>query len=271
MGTKYHATQLVGVSVSTFDKITLLKEITRLIETKQHSSVCLLNVYSVFLYYTNKHFQGAVTAAEFVIIDGAPLAWLARFKRQKIGRIRGSELMLALCSLAQTHSWSNFFYGASPHIANELTMELKGKFPGLRVVGTYSPPLQPAGYREKNAVINHINEQRPHILWVGLGAPKQEIWMYDHKDNLNVSVTVGVGAAFDFLSGNIREAPRFIQKVGFEWLYRLLREPRRLWKRYVFGNAFFIVLVLLDMLRILPEAWNQKKDSRTVVLQTKEL
>jgi N-acetylglucosaminyldiphosphoundecaprenol N-acetyl-beta-D-mannosaminyltransferase len=188
-------------------------------------------------------------AADFLITDGLPLVWVSLIKGRKIDRIRGSDLMLTLCHLSGEHGLSHFFYGGEPGIPERLTAELKKKFPWLNVVGAYSPPFRPLKKEEDEEIGRRINEAKPDILWVALGNPKQEIWMYEHRKMLDVPMIIGVGAAFDFLSGNVKHAPKWMQNAGLEWLFRLAHEPRRLWKRYLIGNVMFLILVLSDLLK----------------------
>lgn len=237
------------MKISAAKKEDLLDEIVHRIKSKQGSYVCLPNVYSAVLFQKNEAFRNAMLGADFLIPDGLPLVLVSAIKGQKIDRIRGSDLVLNLCQLSHKYHFSHFFYGSEPGILEKLAVELKKKFPWLHVVGMLSPPFRPVSAEEDEIIVNTINKSNPDILWVALGNPKQEIWMYDHRKKLEAPMMIGVGAAFDFLSGNIKQAPKWVQDCGFEWLFRLVHEPRRLWKRYLIGNVMFLILVLSDLLK----------------------
>lgn len=247
---QYPSINILGMNVLAARREEILRNIVHSIKSQKRSCVCLPNVYSITLFQKNEEFRNALISADFLIPDGLPLVWVSAIKGRKIDRIRGSDLVLLLCELSRTHCFSHYFYGAESGIPEKLSGELTKKFPWLNVVGMFSPPYRPLNIEEDKKIVEEINRASPDILWVGLGTPKQEIWMYEHRKKLDVPVIIAVGAAFDFLSGNIRQAPKWIQHCGFEWLFRLGQEPQRLWKRYLWGNTLFFNLVLLDLLKI---------------------
>jgi N-acetylglucosaminyldiphosphoundecaprenol N-acetyl-beta-D-mannosaminyltransferase len=155
--------------------------------------------------------------------------------------------MLAVCELSQAHGWRHFFYGGAPEVAGRLSERLVEKFPGLNVVGTYCPPFRALSPEEDEEVVRIIRAAEPDIVWVGISTPKQERWMVEHVARLGVPVLVGVGAAFDFLSGTKPQAPLWMQRSGLEWLFRLFSEPKRLWRRYA-QYPLFGLLVLAQMI-----------------------
>nr|NIN51763.1 WecB/TagA/CpsF family glycosyltransferase [Nitrososphaeria archaeon]NIQ32261.1 WecB/TagA/CpsF family glycosyltransferase [Nitrososphaeria archaeon] len=159
-------------------------------------------------------------------------------------RVYGPNLMLQACEMAETSGFSVFLYGGRAQTLDKLKTNLLKRFPSLSIAGAYSPPFRSLTPDEEIRIITMINKASPDILFVGLGAPKQEKWMARHCDRLNVPVTLGVGAAFDFLSGEKRQASIWMQRRGLEWLYRLLNEPTRLWKRYLLYNPLFVTLFL---------------------------
>ncbi|MGB2957415.1 MAG: WecB/TagA/CpsF family glycosyltransferase, partial [Bacteroidota bacterium] len=167
--------------------------------------------------------------------------WMLRLKGNPIKkRVYGPDMMLRLCDEASRHGWRCFLYGGESGTLELLRNNLLQRFPSLQIVGTHSPPFRSLSPEEDATVCEMINAARPDILWVGLGGPKQDRWMYDHRDRLNVSVMHGVGAAFDFLSGRVPQAPRWMMNSGLEWLFRLAVEPRRLWRRYTITNLKFL-------------------------------
>jgi N-acetylglucosaminyldiphosphoundecaprenol N-acetyl-beta-D-mannosaminyltransferase len=166
--------------------------------------------------------------------DGMPLVWMGRLQgRKNMGRVYGPDFLLEMCRLSIARGYKNFFYGGRPGIAERLSARLKQRFPGLDVVGTYAPPFRPLSDREEEQLTALVEEAKPDIFWVGLGSPKQERFMAQHCGKLTCKLMVGVGAAFDFHSGAIKEAPRWLHGTGLQWVHRLAQEPQRLWRRYL--------------------------------------
>jgi N-acetylglucosaminyldiphosphoundecaprenol N-acetyl-beta-D-mannosaminyltransferase len=209
------------------------------------------NVYSLVNAQGGSPYRNVLSAADLSLPDGMPLVWILRHRGHKnLERVYGPDLMLRLCEQAAKRGWRCFFYGGKPGVPELLKEKLVARFPGLNIVGTYSPPFRELTAEEEAQVCAMINAAKPDIVWVGLGAPKQDIWMYQHRGGLDVAVMHGVGAAFDFLTGRVRQAPRWMMNAGLEWLFRLLREPRRLWKRYTIVNLKFIYYVLTSRWRM---------------------
>lgn len=184
-----------------------------------------------------------------LVADGMPLVWLGRHHGFPMARrVYGPELMESF--LRQTGSrYRHFFYGGAPGVADDLREVTYQRF-GTHVVGTYCPPFRPLTDDERQPVVSHIKAAAPDILWVGLSTPKQERWMSEYLPLLDVPVLVGVGAAFDFLIGRVRQAPLWMRERGLEWLFRLLVEPRRLWKRYLVNGSQFLWNVSLELLNL---------------------
>jgi N-acetylglucosaminyldiphosphoundecaprenol N-acetyl-beta-D-mannosaminyltransferase len=193
--------------------------------------------------------QNAVLSSTMSVPDGMPLVWLLRLKgHRNVERVYGPDLMLMLCDRAAKEGWKCYFYGGNPGVPEKLKEILVTRFPRLNVVGIHSPPFRTLTADEDSATCAMINAAKPDILWVGLGSPKQDIWIHEHRDKLDVSVMHGVGAAFDFLSGKLPQAPRWMMNSGLEWLFRLMVEPRRLWKRYTVVNLKFLYLVARELM-----------------------
>jgi len=180
--------------------------------------------------------------------DGMPLVWVGRAKGQRVERVCGPDTMVALMDRARTAGGRHFLYGGAPGVPERLAERLEARFPGLNVVGTHSPPFRPLTAEEDAAEVARINGTHPDYVWVGLGSPKQDRWVMDHREHLTASVVLAVGAAFDFHSGNLRRAPRWMQRTGTEWVFRLLAEPRRLAKRYTVTNSRFALLLARQLL-----------------------
>lgn len=174
--------------------------------------------------------------------DGMPLVWLARHHGHRdVTRVYGPDLLLAVCAAGRTAGLRHFFYGGAPGVADELRVRLTARFPGLHVVGTHSPPYRPLTAEEFANLQTTIAATRPDVIWVGLGTPKQDRFMAAHWRELDAAVLIGVGAAFDFHSGRVRQAPHWMQRSGLEWLFRLATEPRRLASRYLVHNPMFVL------------------------------
>ena len=177
--------------------------------------------------------------------DGMPMVWLSRQAgHQSAGRVYGPDLMESVFAWTQQSGHTHFFYGGNTGVAEELKAKLEQRYPGIRIVGTFTPPFRPLNPDELAALAKQVREVQPDFFWVGLSTPKQERFMAEHMAKLDAKIMIGVGAAFDFHAGRVRQAPRWIQRSGFEWLYRLCAEPRRLWRRYFRNNPRFVWRVL---------------------------
>jgi len=165
-----------------------------------------------------------------------------------VERVYGPDLMLAVCARSAERGYRHFFYGGAPGVAEQLANRLQSRFPGLQIAGIYSPPFRPHTLEEDQVIVDYINAAKPDLIWVGISTPKQERWMAEHVERLSAAVLIGVGAAFDFHAGLKRQAPRWMQKSCLEWFFRLLMEPRRLARRYLINNPWFLWLVLLQIL-----------------------
>jgi N-acetylglucosaminyldiphosphoundecaprenol N-acetyl-beta-D-mannosaminyltransferase len=206
--------------------------------------VCICNVHSVVTTTRDIEFKIAVNNADMSTPDGAPIAWaLRRLGHPSQERINGPDLMLKYLAEAERSGQVAFFYGSTETTLNKLHTALAMKFPGLRIGGAYSPPFRSLSREEDQEIVDMINRSGANVVFVGLGCPKQEKWMAEHRGRIH-AVMIGVGAAFDYHSGVVKRAPLWWQHNGLEWLYRLGSEPRRLFKRYMVTNVLFIVGLL---------------------------
>lgn len=227
-----------------------LKRIQELIEAGNGGYVVTPNVDHIIQLEKSQVFQEAYQGAELVLTDGQPLIWISRLLKCPIKeKISGSDLFPRLCALAAEKGYRMFFLGAAEGVAAEAARKLTERNPGLRIVGTYSPEY---GF-EKNpvqveAIWNMIHNVSPDILIVGLGTPKQELFLWENRDRLDKILAFGFGASLDFEAGVSKRAPYWMQKSGLEWFYRLCREPKRLFKRY-----------LVDAIKIVPLVWKYRK------------
>jgi len=183
--------------------------------------------------------QKATQAADMVMPDGVGIILAARLLGYPHnGRVTGPELMLKLCDWGREHGYRHYFYGGAEGIAETLKEKLCREYPGLQVVGTYTLPFRTLSPQEDRAIVERVNSTQPDILWVGLGAPKQEKWMLQHLGRIQATAMIGVGAAFDFHSGRVKWSPTWMRKLGLEWVYRLAQNPRRMWRRNLDSPLF---------------------------------
>ncbi|MDP1581073.1 MAG: WecB/TagA/CpsF family glycosyltransferase [Candidatus Didemnitutus sp.] len=192
--------------------------------------------------------RAAYNRALLTTPDGMPLVWLGRWHGHRhITRVYGPDLLLAVCDAGRAVGLKHFFYGGKPGVAEQLRTQLTARFPGLSGVGTFTPPFRPLNATEFAELQTEIARARPDVIWVGLSTPKQEQFMAEAWSKLDASVLIGVGAAFDFHSGNLPQAPRWLQRGGLEWLFRFAHEPRRLWRRYLVHNPLFVLRSLAQL------------------------
>jgi N-acetylglucosaminyldiphosphoundecaprenol N-acetyl-beta-D-mannosaminyltransferase len=240
---------ILGVGVCPVSQAGALSRIDRWIATRDRQYVCVSGIHGVMESQRDDGLRAIHNAAGMVVPDGMPLVWLSRLwggGGDGVERVYGPDLLLACCGRSLTAGYRHYFYGGGPGVPDLLMARLKARFPGLVVAGGYSPPFRPLTPEEDAEVIRRINAASPDIVWVGLSTPKQERWMAEHRDRVDAPVFIGVGAAFDFHAGLKRQAPRWMQRSGLEWLFRLLAEPRRLWRRYLRNNPLFVWNVLLQ-------------------------
>lgn len=241
---------VLGVGVSPIqipDVITCME--AWIAERRGCRSVAVTGMHGVTEAQHDASFKEILNAANLVVPDGMPLVWLARIRGFQLRRrVYGPELMATFCQRTAAKGYRNFLYGGDVGVAESLATVLCERFPGLVISGVYTPPFRALTEVEDDQILATINASGSDVLWVGLGAPRQERWMHEHRDRLNVPVVVGVGAAFDLHTGKKRQAPRWMQENGLEWLFRLLQEPRRLWRRYLLYGSEFAFKVILEQL-----------------------
>jgi N-acetylglucosaminyldiphosphoundecaprenol N-acetyl-beta-D-mannosaminyltransferase len=241
---------VLGVKISAVDPHRAEEVIADMIVRRQKGYVCVAPVSTVMDGQKDPAYRQIINSADMVTPDGAPIAWLGRLAgHEHVRRTYGPDLMLRLCDHGRARGWKHFFYGGTPEVCDKLGHCLKAGFPGLQVVGKVSPPFMPKAMPLDKELAAQINAAQPDIIWVGLGAPKQDFWNVLNRAALDAPVLIGIGAAFDFLSGMKPQAPRWMQNMGLEWLFRLCCEPKRLWRRYLIGNSQFLGLLLVQCLK----------------------
>lgn len=235
---------VLGVQVSAVSLDTATREVRRWVESGERHYVCVTGVHGVMESQRDEGLRRIHNASGMTTPDGMPLVWAGRYAGAvDMDRVYGPDLMLALCRDAVQHGWRSYFYGGGPGVPEQLADRLQARFPGLQVAGCWSPPFRPLTPEEDAEEVRRINASGADLLWVGLSTPKQERWMAAHRDRVDAPVMFGVGAAFDIHAGLLPQAPVWMQQRGLEWTYRLAREPRRLWRRYLRNNPAFAVAI----------------------------
>ncbi len=239
---------ILGVGVSAINMEQALAAFREWIERGSRQYVCVTPAHAVMDCYRDPSLQAVFNESGLTTPDGMAIVWLLRMHgRQHVGRVYGPDLMRAVCRISIEKGWRHYLYGGQPGVVECLKSTLEAEYEGICVVGMYSPPFRPMTEEEDRQVIAAINAASPDIVWVGISSPRQERWMHDHLGQLNASVMVGVGAAFDFVSGCKPQAPRWMQRIGMEWLFRLWMEPGRLWPRYS-QYPRFVILALAQLM-----------------------
>lgn len=243
--------EIIGTSVSITNYEEVLDAIDASIADNERTYICCTPASSLVFARDNLDLLFALEGADIVTPDGMGVVFAARLLGEKIDdRVYGPDLMLLQCERAEASGQSIWLYGGFDDTALEaLKAALLKMFPNLKIAGSYSPPHRPLTHDETDLLVAKINADRPDIVWVGLGSPKQELWMRDMRGSLIAPVLVGVGAAFDFIAGRVGQAPKWMQDRGLEWLYRLTKDPQRMARRYLLTLPRFVLLVVLQRLR----------------------
>lgn len=241
---------VLGVGVSAIDMESALSVIREAVEHDRHGYVCVTGVHGVMEAHADPGFQRIQNSSMLTTPDGMPLVWVGRLGAFRIGRVYGPDLMLKICGISPGLGYRHFFFGGKPGVAQKLKLTMQARFPGLAVVGTYSPPFRRLTPAEEADLFDMVAAANPHFFWVGLSTPKQERFMAEHINRLPVNIMVGVGAAFDIHTGGIKDAPTWVKNAGLQWLHRLLQEPKRLWRRYLINNPRFLYQIMLQFLEL---------------------
>ncbi len=238
---------VLGVAVSGINLESTKTLILQALAAGRKGYICVTGVHGVSEARKDPAFRRILNSAFLNTPDGMPLVWLGKHHcGPEVNRVYGPDLMIEICSATENTSYGHYFFGGAPGVAETLGKELKKRFSGIEIAGFYTPPFRPLNTAEEEELINRVREARPAIVWVGLSTPKQERFMAAYLDKLDTTLMLGVGAAFDFHTGRVRQAPKWIQRSGFEWFYRLCQEPKRLWKRYLTNNPRFLLKIALQ-------------------------
>lgn len=238
---------LLGIQISTLKFNEVIALIAEAIRDNQQLAISPSPVYTVMQGYERADVRAALNA-NIATPDGMPVVWALRLMGHRAERVYGPDVMQAVCARSIPEGWRHYFYGGTEDVLKLLVEHLQNTYSGLHVVGAESPPFRELTLAENESALTRINDSQAEIVWVGLGSPKQDLWMAKHREKLNAPVLIGVGAAFDFFAGRVKQAPRWMQRSGLEWLFRLWNEPSRLWRRYLIYNPKFVFCVLRQLL-----------------------
>ena len=239
--------EILKVPVAVVNMMDFLRHLESFLNTEGPSEyITVTGVHGIMESERDAEIARAHRNAWMCVPDGMPTVWIGRYYGHlSMGRVCGPDMML---EAMKNLSCSHFLFGGGDGVVERLKSSLENRFDKVKITGTYTPPFREMNGEEFNNLAGLLKDQHPDIIWVGLSTPKQELWMMRNIHRLTCRLMIGVGAAFDFNAGLIKRAPRWMQQIGLEWLYRLIVEPRRLWKRYMINNPLFIGLILLQFL-----------------------
>jgi N-acetylglucosaminyldiphosphoundecaprenol N-acetyl-beta-D-mannosaminyltransferase len=244
------AAHVLGISVDAIDMAGALKRVANSLKSSRKSYVCVAGVHGVMEAQRSAELRDAYAGSEMTIPDGMPLTWVGHMQgHHAMQRVTGPDLMLEIFRRREFAHVTHFFYGGREGIAEELRDKMKAKFPWTRIVGTYTPPFRELTQTEAAQFTATIAALQPDIIWIGISCPRQEVFMARHLPELKTKLMFGVGAAFDYHTGHIRDCADWIKRAGLQWLHRLLQDPRRLWRRYLRTNPAFIWHITRQILR----------------------
>jgi len=246
----YEYVDVLGVKFLNLNYDRAINVFQKWIISKQPHQVCFVNVHTLVSSLNDKKLR-EINNNALNAMDGMPVVWYAKLVqgRQKASKVCGPDLMLKCLDEGRNRHWKHYFLGGTEQVLEDLIVSMKNRFPGIEIVGWHSPAFRELTDHEDAELVQLINDAKPDFLWVGLGAPKQELWIASHLDLIHAPVQLGVGAAFNFHSGHIQRAPKWMQKSGLEWLYRIYKE-KRLLKRYITTNPIFMFLLIRDFILI---------------------
>lgn len=251
LGIPHERADVLDVQVSAVDMRGAVELLDECIQNGKQGYVCVTGVHGVMEAQEDPKFRDILNRAAINTPDGMPLSWVGWAQGFKnMDRVYGPDFMLEVCKLSIERGYRHFLFGGQEGVAQLLGERLQEAFPGLAIAGTCTPPFRPMNEQEERELFALVDETRPDIFWVGLSTPKQERFMSAYLERLGVPMMVGVGAAFDMHTGRLTDAPAWVKRLGMQWLYRLIQEPRRLWKRYLVNNPKFLFGITRQMLGV---------------------
>lgn len=237
---------ILGVNINVTNMKETVSYICDNLESLKGDYICVSNIHTTVMAYEDEKYRKIQNSGVMALPDGGPLSVVSRrrgFKEAE--RVTGPDLMEEIFKISIKKEYRHYFYGSTQETLDELNIKLNEKYPNINIVGMYSPPFRKLTEEEDNEFIRNINSSKPDFIWVGLGAPKQEIWMYNHREKVS-GLMLGVGAGFDYHANRIKRAPKWMQNYSLEWLYRLIQDPKRLFKRYLHTNFKFIYAIITE-------------------------
>jgi len=242
--------KVLGINIGVLDQERTREFLFETVREGRRGYVTITNVYSVSEALRDPELKRIFNKALLSTPDGMPMVWMGRLLgHSTIRRVYGPDLVLNVCDHGRPFGFSHFFFGSNPGVAEDFAANLQGRFPGLKIAGTFSPPFRPLNEAERSELQKRVRESQPDFFWIGMSTVKQECFMAEYMSILpEAKVFIGVGAAFDFLTGRVKQAPRWMMGLGLEWLFRLFQEPCRLWRRYLIYNPLFVVRAAAQLL-----------------------
>ncbi len=232
-----HRVELGGILLDQIDLAGAADRIATFARSGQPHQVVTVNLDFLSIADRDADFEATLNQADLAVADGMPLVWLSRLKGEPLEeRVAGVELVMESCRVGAEFGSKVFLLGAAPGVAEAAGRRIEETYPGIRIAGTYSPPIGPLTPQENQRIIDLIHLAAPDFLFVALGAPRQDLWIHEHLNELHVPVAMGVGCVLDLLAGNVKRAPLWMQRTGLEWAFRLVQEPGRLWRRYLLND-----------------------------------
>jgi N-acetylglucosaminyldiphosphoundecaprenol N-acetyl-beta-D-mannosaminyltransferase len=240
--------RLLGTSVEALDMELALNRIAGELEARRKGYICMAGVHGIMEALRNPELAAIYAGSSMTVPDGTPTVWVGRWQGHKaMQRVAGPDLMLEVFRRKEFAGCTHFLYGGEEHVAEQLRERFSRRFPWARIVGTYTPPYRDLNAEEEQSLIARVRKLKPDIIWVGISTPRQERFMHRYLHRLDTTLMFGVGAAYDFHTGRIQDAPQWIKTIGMQWLHRLLQDPRRLWKRYFRNNPAFLWHIALQL------------------------
>lgn len=242
---------VLGIRVNAINAAEAADRCEELIASGRQGQVCVTGVHGVMEAQADPKFRAILNRSFLTVPDGMPLVWVGRLQGHRtMGRVYGPDLMLELFRRSVSRGYRHFLYGGQEGVAEQLAECMRRRFPGVQIVGTYTPPFRPLNVEEESELQARVAAYKPDIVWVGLSTPKQEKFMAQYLNRLDTKLMLGVGAAFDIHTGRIEDAPLWIKNSGLQWLHRMVQEPRRLSKRYLINNPKFILRIAFQLMGI---------------------
>jgi N-acetylglucosaminyldiphosphoundecaprenol N-acetyl-beta-D-mannosaminyltransferase len=239
---------ILGVGVSAISMETALRIVRTAIETRRRGYVCVTGVHGIMEAQRDPAFRKVLNESLLTTPDGMPTVWLGRLQgHSNMGRVYGPDLMLEMFKLSLGRGCTHYLYGGRTGVAGHLAASLTARFPGIKIIGTYTPPFRNLNKDEERELLQTVGRLKPDLFWVGLSTPKQERFMAEYLPRLETKLMIGVGAAFDIHAGLLQDSPKWVKSAGLQWCHRLVQEPGRLWKRYLLNNPLFLCKIALQL------------------------